>query len=361
MSPPLKQKVFFILGSLFLCAGVCLSACSPNTPTITPTAALLETQAPYLTPTPRPTPTPTLPALGAAGNPVTIGFVLLPEDRAGIEAAEDVAFLISEDTDYAIESLIYPDFTSLATAVLDGDVDLFWLEPLEYLYLNGEAAAKVLLMSNHLGVFAYGVQFIAHDARGFTAYFDPETGQSQGDALTALQQFSGTRPCFLNPDSLPGYYAPQGLLAEASTPILDPVFTYDYSATVRALYIQGICDFGIGYALIGDPRTAGDILQDIPEAQDLVEVIWQTEGIIPNTNLSTSPDLPLYMQVRLQEAFLDLAGTPEGLPLLSAALTNYEVEALKVVTDDFYNPLRAALVPLELDLQAITTETQNAQ
>jgi len=58
--------------------------------------------------------------------------------------------------------------------------------------------------------------------------------------INALQQFAGTRPCLINPNSIPGYFVPMGLLANTSTPTLDPVFTYDYSAVVRALYIQGI-------------------------------------------------------------------------------------------------------------------------
>ncbi|MFN2305229.1 MAG: phosphate/phosphite/phosphonate ABC transporter substrate-binding protein, partial [Anaerolineales bacterium] len=258
---------------------------------------------------------------------------------------------------YLIESAIYPDFKSLSVAVKDGGVDLFWLQPLEYIYLNWEGAAQVVLTTNHLGVYAYGVQFMANVDRGFTPFYDPESNQSTAEAIQALQQFSGTRPCFINPTSLPGYFVPLGLLENTSTPILDPVFTYDYSATIRALYIEGICDFGVGYAYIGDPRSASDIINNIPEAQEEVVVIWQSQDIIPNINLSASPNLPLHIQFRIQEAVLDLPNKPEGLTLLSTAL-NYDVEAMKTVQDAFYNPLRLAIVPLNLDLETIT-QTQN--
>jgi hypothetical protein len=43
---------------------------------------------------------------------------------------------------------------------------------------------------------------------------------------------------------------------------LNPVFTYNYNAIIRALYIQGICDFGVTYALTGDPLTSSDILSN---------------------------------------------------------------------------------------------------
>jgi phosphonate transport system substrate-binding protein len=358
-----RNKLFLpLILVLLFCGGLIFSACSPKTtetaPTLTETA--VQTEIPILTPTPRPSPTPTLPPLGMEGNPVTIGYILSEDAIESINAAEDIAFLISEDTGYAIENLIFPDFAHLAEAILAGEVHLFWSKPLEYLYLSEQGVSNALLMTNHLGVYAYGVQFMTNEAHGFTTYFDEETGQIMGNVIDALQQFAGTRPCFLNADSLPGYYVPQGLLAQASTPILDPVFVYDYSAIIRALYVEGICDFGVTYALVGDPRLAGDILQDIPEAQDVVEIIWQTEGVIPNISLSASPELPLYLQVQLQEAFLDLPDLPDGLALVSSAL-NFDVEAFKTITDGFYNPLRGILAPLELDLQSMTTQTQATQ
>jgi ABC-type phosphate/phosphonate transport system substrate-binding protein len=336
------------------------SACAPNIPpaTATPTATAEIRSTATQTATPWPTSTPTLPPLGSEGNPITIGFILKPEQTASIEAAEDIAFLIGQDTGLSIESTFYPDFQSLSVGVINGDVDLFWLKPLEYIYLNWEGAAQVMLLTNHLGVYAYGVQFMANIERGFISYYDPELNASTGDPVAALQQFSGTRPCFTEPNSLPGHLLPLGLLADTSTPTLDPVFTYSYDAVIRTLYIQGICDFGVGYALTGDPRTSSGVLQDLPEAQEVVEIIWQSDGIIPNTNLSTAPGLPLDIRYKLQEAILDIPNTPEGLTLISASL-NYDVEALKTIEDTFYNPLRAAIIPLELDLQALTWQETN--
>ena len=338
-----------------------LAACTSETPipipSVTPTVIPIQPSI-LITPTRRPTVTPTLSQLGTEGNPIIMGFLLSPENRDAVEACEDLVFLIENITGYQMEYAIFPDFQSLAVAAMNGDVHLYWLAPFEYLYLHGEDAASVVLVTNHLGVYAYGVQFLANFSRGFTVYFDPVANQSIGEMIPALQQFSGTRPCFLSSVSIPGYYVPLGLLANTSSPTLDPVFTYSYNAVIRALYIQGICDFGVSYALTGDPRTASDILQNIPDAQDQVIIIWQSEGIIPNLNLSASPDLPLNIRFRLQEAFLDLPNQPEGLSLLSTALV-YKVEGLKQVQDSFYNPLRSVIAPLELNLETITTQTTN--
>jgi phosphonate transport system substrate-binding protein len=286
------------------------------------------------------------------GNPITIGFILPPSNNADL-AAEDLAGILGNETGYVMEALFYPDFQTLSGAIMDGEVDLFWLKPLEYLYLNGEGAAEVMLMTNHLGIFSYGVQFIANINSGFTLYFNPETGQNFGDFLDALQQFSGTRPCFIDPNSITGYFVPSGLLANASTPTLDPVFIYNYNAVIRALYIGGICDFGVTYALTGNPFTASDILQSLPDAQNQILTVWQSEGLIPNLNFSAAPSLPVFMRFRLVEAMLRIADTSDGLNLISTAL-DYQVEALRSVEDTFYNPFRTVIAALDLDLRTIT-------
>jgi len=330
-------------------------ACVPETPTPTPTIPPTETPTadltPTSTPTPRPSPTPTLPPLGTDGNPITIGFIP-PQNGLGNSAIDDFVNTLIDETDYVIEAFLYPDFQALSDALLDGEIHLVWLKPFEYLYLNQQDAAEVMLMTNHLGVYAYGIQYMAHVNRGFLPYFDPETNQPIGEPIDALQQLSGTRPCLIDPQSIPGNFVPLGLLAIASTPTLDPVFTYSYNAMIRALYIQGICDFGVSFALTGDPLTSSDIMQNLPDAQEQIMIIWQSDGIIPNLNLSASPALPQFIRFRLEEAVIRIADSPTGLTMISTAL-DYNVEALRSIQDHFYNPFRAAIAPLELDLEAI--------
>ena len=351
-----KSKVFLGGLSILIVLGTLLAACTPSDQPLTPSAipqATLTGSEPSRTATVRPSSTPTPPPLGSVGNPIILGFVLTPEDSTAIEAAEDLAFLLSEDTEYAVEYAVYPDFQSLASGVVDGNVHLMWLAPFEYLYLESLGIVDILLMTNHLGVYSYGVQFLANQQHGFRPYFDAQTNQSTSDHITALQQFAGTRPCFLHPDSIPGYFVPLGLLANASTPTLDPVFAYSYDAIIRALYIQEICDFGVSYALIGDPLNSSDILQNLPDAQSQVEIIWQTGGIIPNTNLSASRQLPLNIRFLFQESMLKLSNDPVTLSLLSSALS-YDVASLREENNSFYDALRSAIIPLELDLSTLT-------
>ena len=350
-----RWRHFIILGVVV----TLLASCSPNADTITvtqtsPQQTILDKTA-TPTPTERPTPTPTTAPLGTDANPITMGFILNPEDNTAMEAAEDVAFLISGDSGYSIRSVFYPDFQSYATDAINEKVHLLWLLPLEYLFLHQQGAADALVMTNHLGVYAYGVQFLANANRGFRTYYDPDLNQSTGSALEALQQFAGTKPCYINDHSTPGYFVPSGLLTVTSTPTLDPVFTQGYSAIIRALYIEGICDFGVTYALTGDPRSASDVIQDLNDVRDRVVVVWQSEGIIPNLSISTTSNVPENVRFNIQEAIINIPSHSEGLVLLSTAL-NYDIQALKEVSDSFYNSFREVIFPLELDLKAVTQD-----
>lgn len=353
--PPFSNSLRKTLLILLLAAGL-TTGCSSNstkaTPNLTPSFTPEEVQAtPTRTPTPRPSPTPTLPPLGSLGNPITIGFTL-SDDLTNDEAAIELADLLSSETGYIFDTLLYPDFQTLSSAIIKGDVHLFWLKPLEYLYLSDANAAEVMMMTNHQGVFAFGIQFLTNVNSGFKPSFDAEGNPTFDDPKEILQQFSGTRPCFLDPQSIPGYFVPKGLLAGASTPTLDPVFVYSYNAVIRALYIRGICDFGVTFAHTGDPLTSSDIVINLPDAHEQITITWQSDSFIPNINLSAAPALPVFMRVRIEEALIRIADEPNGLNLVSSAL-GYEVEALRSIEDSFYNPFRAALASLELDLETI--------
>jgi len=109
----------------------------------------------------------------------------------------------------------------------------------------------------------------------------------------------------------------------------------------------------VTYTMTGDPFTASEILRDLPDAQEQVIVIWRSEGIIPNLNLSASPALPLDIRYKLEEAILNISKDPNGLILLNSSL-EYDVGALKSIRDQIYDPLRNLLYLLELDLKEIT-------
>jgi len=185
----------------------------------------------------------------------------------------------------------------------------------------------------------------------YTPYFDPISGLTSADAATALGQFQNQRPCWVDPESTSGYIVPAGMLTAEAIQTQPAVFTQTHTAVVRALYIKGICDFGATFSTSGDPRTSAAILDDLTDAMNRVIIIWRTEPIIPNLNISLNADLNDRDRSELINAFLEINKTSNGKILLSTAAGNYQIEDLKVIEDSLYNPLRKMVDALDMNLQ----------
>jgi phosphonate transport system substrate-binding protein len=323
-----------------------VSSCGSNqTPSAkpSPTLTLTATFPPTLTPTPLP--------LGSSANPFVIGLVSETSDPQIAAAAATLASKISELANISVTGKMYPSYAQLMQAMGNGEVHITWLPPLTYLYASQEGLAEVILLINHFGVYQYGTQFMANVSSNFTPYFDPISGQSSTDAATALEQFRDKRPCWVEPQSPSGYILPAGLLALNNIPSQPAVLAQTHTAVVRALYIKGICDYGATFSISGDPRTASAVIDDLPDVMNRILIIWRTEAVIPNINLSLLAGLSEADRQTLTNAFLDLAKTPDGKAVLSLSAGNYQVDEVKVVDDSLYDPLRDVATALDLNLK----------
>ena len=106
---------------------------------------------------------------------------------------------------------------------------------------------------------------MGHTDSDFEIYFNAGTNSSTADARAALGQLSGLRGCLTDENSLAGYWVPLGYLNLNNIPSLEPIQTYSYSASIRALYIKGVCSFAATYAISADPRTSSEVITDLPD------------------------------------------------------------------------------------------------
>jgi phosphonate transport system substrate-binding protein len=120
----------------------------------------------------------------------------------------------------------------------------------------------------------------------------------------------------------------------------------------RALYIKGICDFGATFGLLGDPRTASAVIEDLPDAQQRVIILWQSEPIIPTLSVAFHPDVPLDVRRRLTQSLQDAVREKEISTVLSRLNGGYDIQNFKIVDDSVYDPLRAAIAVLGVDLSS---------
>jgi phosphonate transport system substrate-binding protein len=350
---PDLRKSFLVMVLLGLLAVTACGVGAKPVPTLSHDFTTSTPAANY--PTAMPTFTPTPAALGSLENPLVIAIVK-PSPSAEQQAAfSELAALLGGNLQMTVISRFYSSYQELELALQRQQVHFAWLPPVEYLLASQKGLATALLVTNHLGVTGYGVQFLGHSDSDFTPYFNAGTNSSTADARVALGQFSGLRGCLTEENSLAGYWVPLGYLNLHNIPTLDPVQTYSYSASIRALYIKGVCSFAATYAISADPRTSSEVITELPDVIEKLPIIWLSPPVIPNLNLSFSPQVDLTLQSRVSDFLRDYARSDAGKAQLSLAL-NYEVAALEPMPDLAYNPLRELLVASGVRLADLLTD-----
>ncbi len=249
-----------------------------------------------------------------------------------------------------MQSKTYAKYADLISDLRAGKVHIVFLQPFTYLWAQERGLVRPAFVTNHFGVYQYGGQFLANVTSNFTIYFDPAKNLNTTNAAIALKQFENKRPCWVEPTSASGYVVPLGLLAEQGVKIKDGVITLSHTSVVRALYVNGICDFGITFATTGDPRTASAITQDLTDVMNRVVIIYQIDPIIPNLNISFHTSVPKEMRDDLSFALQNLV--KDQKQLFSNA-NDYEISDLQPADDTLYDPLRKYLKLSEVNLDTL--------
>ena len=354
MKRSMNLKSNHTLKTMILMAGlVLLTGCNLLTAGLSgetePTSEMITETVPVEEPTVEAdTPTPTPQPLGSEQNPLIMGIVSNSDDPLYFEIVDQAASEITERAKLFVRAEIYSNYNDLLTDLEDSSVQIAWLPPLTYLHARAENLARVGLLTNHFGVYQFNTQFLANTNSRILSYYDEDSDISTGNEGSALAQFAGLRPCWVDESSVSGYVLPSGLLNKNNVEVKEGVFIRNHAAVVRALYIGGICDFGVTFAGTGDPRTSSS-LQDLPDVFDRIEIVWQSDAVIPNLNVSYQTAVPGDVREVLNNALFDIATTEEGKQLLSE-INAYEINGLKVVDDNAYTPLRDSIAGLEIDL-----------
>lgn len=343
-APLNKMRLILLAGLCLLAFASCSNPTPSPTPTSQPTPALTRTAFPTRTPTPEP--------LNTDSNPIILAIVSEANDPKAVAAADEVVSRLKQITAFNIQSRVYPSYPKLMADLQAGKAHILFLPPFTYLYARQQNLAQVGLMTNHFGVFQFGSQILANVASKSTLFFDPAKNQNTANALTALKQLDGKRPCWVDPQSSSGYIQVLGLLNENNIKVKEGAFLQSHSAVVRALYITGICDFGVTFATTGDPRTSTTVTSDLTDVMNRVLVLWQTDPIIPNLNISFWSGMPQGMREDLVFAFQDIVKSEKGRANLTSA-NAYEIQDLKLINDTFYDPISGAVKNSKIPLDSL--------
>jgi phosphonate transport system substrate-binding protein len=264
-----------------------------------------------------------------------------------IAGGEAVAAKLTELTGLTIKTVVPTSYAALIEAMGSGNAHVGWLPPFAYLLAKEKGVADVGLIVMRFGSDHYGAQFVAHVDSGFTAYFDPTTNENTGDAATALAQFDGKKPCWTDPLSASGYIIPAGFLGKNNVKVKAAAMVQGHPTVITALYAKGICDFGATYI---DARTSSS-LKELADLNEKVVVIWRTDPVIPNDNVSFASNLPADVRQKLVDGLVEMSASEDGRALLKSM--GYDVESLAVKDDTFYDEFRVYLQAAGVDITTL--------
>lgn len=306
---------------------------------MTPTATQLPapTQTPLATPDPGTEKNPLILALGVSAHPS-------PEM---VTAGDVIAAFIESQTGYRLVTVAPSSEIRLVEALDKGNAHIASLSPYAYLLARENDSVTVIFARTRNDQMFYGAQFISNRESNFISYYDVERNENTAEPAAALQQFKDKKPCWSDTLSPSGYVVPLGVLNQAKIQVSSAAFLEGQSDVVRAVYAEGICDFGATFI---DARQLPALEANYPDVIDRVKVIWRVPNIIPYENISLSNSLPLEMRRVLQRAFIDLMLTPEGK---SAMQIVYGMDEMQIAEDVMYTDFALYVKNSGLDLSTL--------
>ncbi len=275
--------------------------------------------------------------LGTPENPIILAFAPSMTSQQILESGAPLAAKLEELSGYTFKTNLPTSYAALIEAMGSGNAHISLFPTFAYLVAHDKGYANVGLIVERYGSTSYGAQFIAKKSSGFTSYFDETKKENTADDKTALAQFDGKKPCWTDPLSTSGYIVPFGILSKSGITTKPGAFVQGHPTVVTALNAGGICDFGVTFI---DVRTNKDVQASIPNVMEEIQVIWRTDKIIPNDNISFAANLKPEMVQKIKEAFLELSSTDEGKEILKAI---YEFEKVQEADDTFYDDFRVYL------------------
>ncbi len=158
-----------------------------------------------------------------------LGIVSETNDPKAIAAAGVIIDEIARITNFSVTPKIYSSHTALLADLQANKAHIVFLQPFTYIWAKQKGLAQVVLVTNHFGVYQYGGQFLANVTSKFTIFYDPAKDQNTVAPATALKQFDGKRPCWVDPTSAAGYIVPLGALANQGFKVKEGVMTQSFT------------------------------------------------------------------------------------------------------------------------------------
>lgn len=313
-------------------------------------------------------------AVGACGTgddddgqewPDELTLTLTPSREAQqlIQTAEPLGAMLAErlsqydqapEGGITVDAMVPTDYAGVIVALEAGQAHVSGgLGPLQMVQAEAQANAHLILQSERFGDYTYVTQWFTNDPDTycdddpvevdgylFCNGVDQASGPGEGPfGEDSIARLAGQRVAFVDQGSASGHLVPSLQLFEAG---IDPEtgveaqFAGGHDNTVLAVY-RGDADVGVSF---NDARTnVVDQFDDVGE--QVVVFAWSFP--IPNDGFAVSATVAEDLREAIVEALLDIAGTEEGVALLSEL---YNIDGLARVESDVYDPIRTLVEEL---------------
>ena len=291
----MNKRFSFMVLALVTVLSLLLASCgAPATPVATEPPA--PTQAP---PTPVPAPTePPAPEIGTADNPIIMALAPSATSQELQTGGQAIADKLSEMTGYTIKISVPTNYAALVEAMGSGNAHIGWLPPLAYMLAKykGYADVGLVVLRCRFRPLRLPVSLPMPTASTTMAppCSPPTTIPPPARALPTppppWRSSMARKPCWTDPLSASGYVLPVGVLAKEAVKVKAGAWVQGHPTVIKSVYLSPkgeICDFGATYI---DARTA--VVKDFPDVNDKVQVIYVSDPIIPNDNVSFAANRP---------------------------------------------------------------------
>jgi ABC-type phosphate/phosphonate transport system substrate-binding protein len=233
-------------------------------------------------------------------------------------AAHKLGSLLQDELGLGLDVFVPPgdpagSLEATIAAVMAEQADLTMLNWLPYLWLHETAGAEVAVGHLRLGDLHYYSQFYTR--------FD--------SGITDLTQLAGEHLCWADPTSTSGYVIPMlRLQALGIDGDADSEFTGSHTQVARALYDGASCAAG---AAFWDVRPLVAEADDLPDINDIVQVLGPQSTGIPNESFVFGASFPEELREPTVAALLAIAGpysepdpSPPGFAVTDVLFPGYE-------------------------------------
>ena len=242
-----------------------------------------------------------------------IQFVPTNQDGSMEAIAGPFADYLSEQLDREVNVTLATDYSTIVEAMGSGQVDVGIMPPAAYVQARSQGSAEAILTSE---LTAYDEE-TGRELEGETSEtFKGEILVAADNDLESLSDLEGANIATLNPASASGYIYPVAeLMDEGLYPGDDyNVTTVSDIPSQMTAVLNGQQDAAFVF------EGARDVFQDAFGDVDLfeeLEVLYLTEGDIPNDAIAVHPDLDSELKEAIQNVFLEMPNDPEGQEAMS--------------------------------------------